>query len=368
MKTVVVTDGKYRSSIAAARMLSQAGYAVVVVQSRVECHNPPPVFFSRCVSQSRFIEGSCRGEDYAEKLMALLREYDRPILLCVGADTLNCVSRRREEFAQVCDFLIAPPEVLSALNDKETVHARAEELGIPVPKQYDRKPDRYPVIIKPHCGEKFGLKASERYVIAASEAAYPAKLASMQVYDPHPIVQDCVQGDGIGVCLLLGREGELLSALCHRRIREYPTSGGPSTCCVSFYDKELIESAYRLLKSFRFTGLAMVEFKGSSLLEVNPRIWGSFPLTACTKSSFMRNYAAAAQGLPVEYRPKDFKTDVRMRFTLNDTVAILSYLKHFRFKKALGGIADIFRAKEALACKTDKAPFRHYLKYAILGK
>ena len=70
----------------------------------------------------------------------------------------------------------------------------------------------------------------------------------------------------------------------------------------------------------------------------------------------------------MEYRPKDFKTDVRMRFTLNDTVAILSYLKHFRFKKALGGIADIFRAKEALACKTDKAPFRHYLKYAILGK
>ena len=82
--------------------------------------------------------------------------------------------------AQVCDFLIAPPEVLDALNDKEAVHRRCEELGIPVPKQYDGRPDCYPVVIKPHCGEKFGLKAADRYAVAYNGAEYEAHLARMQ--------------------------------------------------------------------------------------------------------------------------------------------------------------------------------------------
>lgn len=34
MKTAIVTDGKYRMSIAAVRALSRAGYRVVVTQTR----------------------------------------------------------------------------------------------------------------------------------------------------------------------------------------------------------------------------------------------------------------------------------------------------------------------------------------------
>ena len=70
-----------------------------------------------------------------------------------GADTLNLVSSRREELARAADFLVAPQPVLDALNDKETVHRRAVELGLPVPRDYDEMPDRFPVVIKPHCGE-----------------------------------------------------------------------------------------------------------------------------------------------------------------------------------------------------------------------
>lgn len=122
--------------------------------------------------------------------------------------------------------------MLDALNDKETVHARAQSLGIPVPRQYDGvPPERYPVVIKPHCGEKFGLKAADRYAVADTPEAYAQILARMQRYDPAPIVQDRITGPGIGVSLLLGRDGRLICALCHRRIREYPVTGGPSTCC-----------------------------------------------------------------------------------------------------------------------------------------
>lgn len=368
MKTVVITDGKYRSSIAAVRTLGRAGYHVVVTQTRKDLSQDPPVFTSRYATETRWLDASVSDEDYGEKLLALLAEYDHPVLFCVGAVTLNTVAARREDFARVCDFLISPPPVLDALNDKEVVHRRCIELGIPVPRQYDGEPERYPVVIKPHCGEKFGLKAADRYAVAHNKAEYDTIMARMRAYDPAPIVQDKITGDGMGASLLLDDSGRLLGAICHRRIREYPITGGPSTCCVSFYDEQLIDRAYRLLHSFGFTGLAMVEFKGDFVLEVNPRIWGSFPMTQCAESPIACRYVQAAAGETVVYTPCDYRTGVRMRFLLNDTVALLQYLRHGRIPMFLSGVADFFRAREALSAADDPAPMRRYLRQYLLRR
>ena len=368
MKTVVITDGKYRASIAAARVLGRAGYRVVITQTRGDSPLDPPVFSSRFVAETRWVDGSCADVDYAARLLAVLQEYDRPVLLCVSAVTLNAVSRQKDAFAEVCDFLIADPDVLDALNDKDAVHARCEDLGIPVPKQYDGEPERYPVVIKPRCGEKFGLKAADRYIVAHNKAEYEAALAKMRPYDPSPLVQDKLTGDGIGASLLLDGEGRLISALCHRRIREYPISGVPSTCCESFYDEALIDQAYRLLRSFGFVGMAMVEFKGECVLEVNPRIWGSFPMTECAESPYACHYVRASAGEAVPYTPCDYKPGVRMRFLLNDAVATLHYLRHGKLRMFLGGIADLFRAKEALSASDDPTPMRRYLRQYLLRR
>ena len=168
--------------------------------------------------------------------------------------------------------------------------------------------------------------------------------------------------------MLLDSDSKLICALCHRRIREYPVSGGPSTCCESFYDEAMIEQAYQLLHSFGFVGFAMVEFKGSCILEVNPRVWGSFPMTEATDSPLVAQYARAASGQAVQYTPKDYKVGVRMRFLLNDTVAILHYLKAGQIGTALRGMGDVFTAKEALHCKGDNQVFRAYLKQSLLKR
>lgn len=362
MKTVVITDGKYRSAIAAARSLGRAGYRVIVTQTREDLAGEPPVFSSRYVSRTHWFEGSVSDESYGARLLDFLRSEDRPVLLCVGAATLRLVSQERERFAAVADFLIAPPQVLDALNDKEAVHRRCEELGIAVPRQYTDTPTHYPVVIKPHCGEKFGLKAAERYAIAHNDTEYRTHLARMQRYDPCPIVQEKVSGEGIGISLLLGAEGELLAAICHRRVREYPISGGPSTCCESFYDPDRIAQAHRLLRSFGFCGMAMVECKGERVLEVNPRIWGSFPLTACAGSPFSEKYARAAAGDAVAYVPCDYQTGVRMRFLLNDTVAALQHLRCGHLREFGSALRDAFTAKEALSSRDDPAPMRAYLR------
>ena len=370
MKTAVITDGKYRTAIAAVRALGRAGYRVIVAQTRGDCVQEPPVFASRFAAEGRWIAGSAADEDYPERLRALLKEYDRPVLFCVGAASLNAAARQRARLAEVCDFLIAPPETLDALNDKEQVHARCEDLGIPVPRQYGpgEQPAAYPVVVKPHCGEKFGLKAKDRYRVAQNRAEYEAALAAMAPYDAAPIVQEKVTGPGGGASLLLDQNSRLIGAICHRRIREYPAAGGPSTCCVSFYDEKLIENAYRLLASFHFQGLAMVEFKGDRVLEVNPRIWGSFPMTEQAKSPIAVRYARAAAGERLDYAPGDYETGVRMRFMLNDAAAMLDYLRHGKPGPFFSGAADVFRAKEALSCRDDPAPLRRYLKNTLLGR
>ncbi|MFR6380420.1 MAG: hypothetical protein ACLUNZ_12175 [Evtepia sp.] len=239
-------------------------------------------------------------------MLALLGEYDTPVLFCTGADTLNLVSRRREEFAAVARFLEAlPPQVLDDLNDKETVHQRAIELGpCRCRKEFAAVPDRYPVVIKPHCGEKVGLRAGALSVIAENTADYMAKYSAMARYGADPIVQEKVVGPGEGVNLLLDEQSRLICAFCHRRLREYPASGGPSTCCVSFYDAGMIDQAYRLLASFGFVGMAMVEFKGGKILEVNPRVWGASPSPSAAARPLRRCMRTQRWGNPWTIRPR----------------------------------------------------------------
>ena len=369
-RTVVVTDVRYRSAIAAIRALGRAGWRVIAVQTRAESPLAPPAFSSRYVAECRWLEGSCKEAAYAGRLLALLGEYEQPVLLCIGAVTLNLVAGRRRDFAAVSRFLIAEPEVLDRANDKQQVHEMAEALGIPVPLEFHGEPDSYPVIVKPHCGEKAGLKAEQRYIRAEDPETFRAAVEKMRAYDPAPIVQQQVSGDGIGVSLLLDGEGRLLSALCHRRIREYPVTGGPSTCCESFYDAALVQRAYRLLQALRFTGMAMVEFKGACILEINPRIWGSFPMTDCAGSSFALRYAEAAAG-SLHGPPEsvcDYRAGVRMRFLLNDTLAGLAYLKRGDLRRGLGGLFGLPVAKEALWNREDPAPFFRYLRVNLLRR
>ena len=366
MKTVVITDGKYRSALAAARDLGRAGYRVVVTQTRGDSPQEPPVFASK-YAEGRWLEGAVADPEYPERLLALLRELrgpedPKPVLLCVGAGSLNLVAAKRDLFAPAADFLIAAPEALDALNDKQTVHARAQALELPVPRQFEGEPESWPVVIKPHCGEKAGLKAAERYAVAKDAAEFRAKYEKMKACDPAPIVQERIEGAGSGVSLLLGPDSELLGAICHRRVREYPMSGGPSTCCITTYDPARIEQAHALLRSFGFVGFAMVEYKGDCILEVNPRIWGSFPLTVFAGSSLCRSYALAAAGEAVKSETADYVIGKKMRFCWNDLAASADLLRHGRIGAGFSGLLDFFRVPEALRDRGDMDAYRAYLK------
>lgn len=366
---IVITDCEYRSAVALCRSLARAGHTLYLVQN-AEMQGRAPVFSSRYAHHTEYIDAKANDAAYLDKLEALCRQIGCPVLLPVGAKTIAVLVRNRERVDGFCKVLLPSEEVLDHTNDKAYVQALARKLQMPTPMEYADSPDRYPVIVKPRCGEKLGLVAAERYRRADNEAEFNAVMEQMKQYDEHPVVEEYVKGEGVGVCLVMHADGAA-AAICHRRIREYPISGGPSTCCETFYDEELISRSEKLLAALGYVGIAMVEYKGVpgdyKLLEINPRVWGSFPLTEAADSHFALRWAEAADGTRNGRTDTEFARPKRMRFALNDTLCVLSLLKARKWRAAGRGMADALNptVREALFRWRDPAPFFVYLKNAL---
>ena len=375
---VLVTDTRYRASLAAVQSLGRAGYPVAALHTQGD-GGAPAAFASKYVKKRVTLPYSAKDEKYPELLAqvcdSLGKEYGAaPVVFPVGAATLAQLAEHQEALEGHARFLVSPPEVLEAANDKRRVGELARSLGVPAPKEYPcpggALPDAFPVVVKPRCGEKFGLHAEERYRKAYDPAGFRAAWEAMARYDPQPVVQELLTGEAVGVSLVMDGKSRPVSVLCHRRVREYPTQGGPSSCCESVWDGDLVEHAVRLLRGLGFVGLAMVEFKGGKLLEINPRVWGSFPLTYKCGAPLARDYVRASLGeeLPLIQGP-GYRTGVRMQFVLNDGLACLGYLRQGQPGRGLRGLVDLLnpRVKDGVFSCDDPRPFFRYLKNA-LGK
>ncbi|MDO4753970.1 MAG: ATP-grasp domain-containing protein, partial [Bacillota bacterium] len=279
----------------------------------------------------------------------LLETGEKPVLFPVGAKTLLYLSGEaaRERFKKVARFFIPSEVQLSLLNDKTEVARLGAHCGIPIPLEYMPPYENivYPCVVKPAFGERFGLTAAKRYRIARNQKQLQEYIDFYKgITGETPLVQQYLDGTGAG-CSVLCKDGDIHAALCHKRIREYPVSGGPSTCCRAFHSDELVDYAARLVKEVGYNGIAMIEFKYDAegrahLLEVNPRIWGTFPLTRVGRSSMIEHWLQLALGVsepPIrtgEYRER------KMVYAVSDLVAGIGYAKKGKLGKFFGAILD----------------------------
>lgn len=381
--TAVITDVHYRMSLALIRDLAQAGVRVVCCEREGV---PAPLGFS---SKYTARAVTLTEDSYLDALYDLCRkiseaEGERPALLPVGAATLTQLAGERERFDRVCGLCIPTPEQLDTFNSKAAVAALGEKLGVPVPRQFtpgegEALPDFFarldlPCVVKPLCGEKFGLSAPRRYAIVTAPAqgveAYERFLSHT---GEAPLVQEYLPGGALG-CSVLAREGRVLAALCHRRLREYPVSGGPSSCCMRVHRPDLEDCTARLVVETGYTGLAMFEFKEDAqgnprLLEVNPRVWGTFPLTRATHSGIPLlwcvlswNRGNPGREIPLPQCPEP--RDCRMQFAPSDLMAALGYLKKGKPGKVLGALGDLLNpaVKDGLWEWSDPRPGLMYYR------
>ena len=360
----IVTDVHYRMSLALIRDLAQAGVEVITCeQDRCRDSRTSPALgaLSRYVSRHVWLPG---GTDGLEALLSLCRETGlgrdcRPALLPAGAATLALIAENRERFEPLCGRCVPTAEQLDLLNSKPRLAALAARLGVPLPESMapgedlDRFLDRQglPCVIKPACGEKLGLTAAARYAVASTrEEARAAWERFSRLAGEPPVVQGYLPGRALG-CSVLARSGQVMAAICHQRVREYPVSGGPSSCCQCVEREDIRTYAARLTAETGLTGLAMFEFKedrdgAPRLLECNPRVWGTFPLTRVSGSGIPLLWCALAwnAGNPDNPAPLPALTPPRGRrmiFAASDLMAAAGYARRGSPGRALGALGDL---------------------------
>ena len=67
-------------------------------------------------------------------------------------------------------------------------------------------------------------------------------------------------------------------AICQRRVREYPPTGGHATSAETIYDEDLIKAGEEVYDKLNWHGVGMVEYKRTPdgqycLIEINPKFW-----------------------------------------------------------------------------------------------
>jgi predicted ATP-grasp superfamily ATP-dependent carboligase len=229
-------------------------------------------------------------EGFINALETYLKDNPTEVLIPTHSEDTYIVAKHRARLGRYTKVPLHDYDTIATVNDKGQLATIAEKLGVPIPRTFQPQDlgelrsvaarATYPVVIKLR-----GRASSVGMSYACSEddllRKYRETVDRFSLPpEEYPIVQEYISGDGYGVSSLYNK-GALRAQFTHRRIREYPTSGGPSTCRISVKHPLMESYARKLLEHFSWHGLAMVEFKMDSrtgtpyLLEINPRIWGS---------------------------------------------------------------------------------------------
>ena len=304
---VFVTDGYWRKTLAAVRALGRRGVQVTVGEST---YLAPALFSRYCHCRVRTPSPVLQPSQYLDFLETYLKRHPHHVLMPMEEDTLLLLARNRERFQNITSLPCAAHHHLLFARDKLKVLRRAEDLDIPIPRTFEidnmaeakplSKQLEYPVVVKPRVGSG---SAGVEYV--EEPAQLPAALARVFRSGQSPLVQERLpsEGVGIGASFLLDQNHQVRASFIHRRLREYPVQGGPSTLRQSIIHEQARRDGARLLESLRLVGVGMVEFKIDSrdgtakLLEVNPRFWGSLALAVNTGVNFPYLLTLMALGL-----------------------------------------------------------------------
>lgn len=259
-------------------------------------------------------------------------------------------------------------ETLMSLHNKSSSVKLAESLDIPVPVSI--VPSSVMDIIA--FGNQFGYPLIvKNFFSSSSKAVYyihkkntDAEIQNLLLVNGlnfgEILLQQYVKGAGYGVSVLFNN-GELKALFTHKRLRERIVAGGPSTLRMSTHHSELENYAVNLLKSVKFHGVAMVEFKYDEekkqgwFIEVNPRFWGSVGLAINSGVNFpYLLYKMAVDG-DVELI-KEYKTNLKYKWLLGDISAVINQILSTKNPLA---IKNLFHNKDGYDdfYKDDPIPF-----------
>ena len=391
--TVLVTDGENRSSLAVTRSLGKSGYRIIVAGAKKKNISSCSKYCTSAYQVPSSIE--C-GDNFLKKIMGILAREQVRIIYPMTEPTTMLLSEYREQLPAAT--ILACPTItkIKTVFNKFSVFKSAIEHNVAIPAtifienraDFERKEktiSQFPLVVKPAMsriptGKSF-ISTSVKY--AASREELIELYNKYEALNYPSLIQEKIIGPGTGLFTLFDKDHHL-ALFSHKRLREKPPSGGVSVVCQSCpLDKEMVESAKRLLTAVGWQGVAMVEFKRderdgkAKLMEINGRFWGSLQLAVSAGIDFPVLLLKLLQG----DKPSDLKSyqiGLKMKWLLGTLDHMLIRLRNSDVKlnlpagypSKLQTIVDFMKFKEA-GCGfdvlkiSDPKPFFHELSEYI---
>ena len=341
MGRVFVTDGQWRKTLAVVRSLGKKGIEVTVGENT---RFATSLFSKYATKRVIYPSSRTKPDVFVEFLINELKQDSYDILFPMEEDTLLLIAQNKDRFSRLTYLLIPDCEKIEFARNKKNIIRKAQELDIPCPKTWFikhidevekiAKKIQYPVVIKPQVS--FGSYGIKR---VRNEKELVSKYKEVHRIYPLPLIQASIpqEGEAFGVSALFNKDSELRAVFVHKRLREYPVAGGPSTLRESVKNPKIQELGLRLLKALSWVGVAMVEFKVDprngepKLMEINPRFWGSLHLAILSGVDFpYLIYRMVKEG---DIEPiLDYKVGVKCRWIFpGDFLHFFSNLRRFRW-------------------------------------
>ena len=314
----IVLGVESQIGLAIVRELGRAGVPVIAVS-----HDPRAIGLASRHAWRRVVVGPPRSDAVIQTINALSQELGPLSLLTVSEGNLMWLDGHRDRFDPRVKLAAPTTAALRTVLDKSQTLAVAQRLGIPVPRTEQPRSTAdiealcadfpFPAVLKWADGNAAGAALAAaglelvkaEYVYSADELRrVAARYAPIQAW---PLVQQYCAGQGLGQFFFV-HGGRIVRRFQHLRIAEWPPEGGFSSVCDSLpldQHAELQRQSAALLHDIGWDGVAMVEYrwdpeKGrATLMEINGRFWGSFPLAVAAGAGFALFAHCAALGGPM---------------------------------------------------------------------
>jgi hypothetical protein len=339
---ILTTDAESRIGLYAIQYLGKAGAHITAIGTG---NNPKKIigFYSIYANKKIFID----KDDYCSGLYKFYIDNSNKYQFInpITPLSMGVLLRIKKDNNLMSKYLLPSIESLTISDNKELLTKHAQRLGVNCPKTFFRQSLEdikklpsygltFPCIIKFRGDEErqTNWHPEERYSIVHTAKDLISEYCRMHDIEAYPIIQEYICGPGYGYFALYDKQHQLKAQFCHKRIREYPISGGPSSCCESIYNEKMVQIGRRLLESLDWAGLAMVEFKYDDIrnkffiIEINPRYWGSLPLAVLSGVNFPVLHALST--IDVNYKPVlKYRTGLKVRFLHKDIMALIEYIR-----------------------------------------
>ena len=307
MNYILVSDTKYRKAFDITNILSQ------------EFPQNPILLGVESVS---FFKKLHYRLSYGNKKVVLLRSYDKELFetdldnLCkeYNNDTITYIPVEEETTDYFCSyiekrknnvlrFLLPDSGIYKKFRNKGDLNEYCLKNGISAPRRFDIPEfadDAYPIILKPKIGSgSSGIIRLEKKEDYTDEVR---KTITREEYLAQELIPN---GKEVQGAFYLCKDGKVMGAYTHKRIRTMPEEGGVTVCSKIGDNHKLVEEGRKLLETAKWNGLVMLEFlydpktDSYKIIEANPRLWGSIMLSEYSGANLLKNYVNICLGKPV---------------------------------------------------------------------